>query len=204
MRIYVILLCVLCAFCLTSLADVDQSFTAPTDASNAINECCAFIGQTYTAGLSGTLAGVSVDISEGTAYHFPLDVQIRTVTGGLPTTTILGETTATSFSMSDIITFPESIAQIAGVQYAIVVDFPGAQPEGAGHAVGQWFGTDGNLYPGGVSLDSSDNGNTWPIINGDVDSHFVTYVNTVPEPASLPLGGLALLVILTFRRKQLR
>ncbi len=87
MRIYVILLCVLCAFPFTTLADVDQSFTAPTNGGASINECCAFISQTYTAGLSGTLAGVSVDISEFTAYHFPLDVQIRTVTSGLPTET---------------------------------------------------------------------------------------------------------------------
>ena len=52
-------------FALTSFGGViDQSFTSPTNAVSAINECCAFIGQTYTAGLSGTLAGLALDIGE--------------------------------------------------------------------------------------------------------------------------------------------
>jgi hypothetical protein len=42
-------------------ATIDQSFTSPTNLGANINECCAFVGQTYTAGLTGTLAGVSVD-----------------------------------------------------------------------------------------------------------------------------------------------
>jgi hypothetical protein len=41
---------------------VDQSFTAPTNLGVEINECFAFVAQTFTAGRTGALTGVIVDI----------------------------------------------------------------------------------------------------------------------------------------------
>lgn len=180
MRCTLVLYCLAALPCFAGLI-ADQSFIAPTNAGSSINECCAFTGQTYTAGLTAALAAVSVDITEDSSSHFPLDVQIRTVSGGLPTTTVLGEAITTTFGLSDIIFFPQNIPQTAGVQYAIIVHFVGAPPEGVGQQVGVWSGTGGNLYPRGMIVGSMDGGVTWPISSPDVDSHFVTYV-VVPEP----------------------
>jgi len=142
---------------------LDQSFTAATNLGSDINECCAFVGQTYTAGRTGVLTGVSVDVGSPWASKFPLHVAIRTVAGGLPTTTILGETTLTTNAagLSQVIVFPQTIPQVAGAQYAIVVNYQGAPPEGAGQAQGEWYGAGGNGYTRGDLVASSDGGATF-------------------------------------------
>jgi hypothetical protein len=192
----VIILVAFVVVCQAMWADViDQSFTQGGDLGTVINDCCAYVAQTYTAGLSGTLAAVSVDIT-GFGDPLPLDVEIRTVANGLPTTTILGETTTMNFSLSDIIAFNQAIPQVAGTQYAIVVHFDGAPPPP--DAEGVWGGATGNLYPGGDDVLSFDGGQTFCFCGGqdNFDSHFITYVNEVPEPGTLLLlasgclGGL--------------
>src|SRR5215470_10448573 len=76
---------------------IDQSFTSQTNFGGNINECCKFVAQTFTAGLTGTLAGINLDVTSGSS--FPLHVAIRTVTAsGIPGPTILGETTLGSSS----------------------------------------------------------------------------------------------------------
>ena len=187
----VIILAALVIACQTMWADViDQSFTQGSDLGTSINDCCAYVAQTYTAGLTGMLAAVSVDIARvGFADPLPLDVQIRTVVNGLPTSTILGETTTMNFSLSDMIAFNQDIPQVTGSQYAIVVHFEGAPPPS--HLEGIWTGATGNLYPGGDDLLSFDDGQTWCFCGGqdNFDSHFITYVNEVPEPSTLLLLG---------------
>jgi hypothetical protein len=190
------LLLVLCLpFGIARADTIDQSFTPGVSASAAINDCCAFIGQTYTAGLTGTLTGVSVDVVESGGFNFPLNVQIRSVVGALPTTTILGQTSTTAFSFNDVITFAQSIDQVAGTRYAIVVNFVGAPPA-PGVGTGTWSGALGNLYPGGDEVFSFDGGVTWSLSSpADTDDNaFITFVNTrpVPEPASITLLGLGL------------
>ncbi len=98
---------------------LDQSFTTPSNLGGVINECCAFIAQTYTAGLSGALVGVNIDVQSSSS--FPLHVAVRRVTRGVPNALLLGETTLSSSSapLSLLITFPEEIEQVGGAQYAI-------------------------------------------------------------------------------------
>jgi hypothetical protein len=159
---------------------VDQSFTSPTNLGASINDCCAFVAQTFTAGRTGTLAGVNIDVSSTPNNPFPLHVAIHTVTGnGEPSSTILGETTLNSNSapLSLLITFPQVINIVAGKQYAIVVNYQGAPPS-FGQGQGVWSGATGNVYTGG-DLYFSVAGSSWfPSSLGNHDVHFQTYVTT--------------------------
>jgi hypothetical protein len=160
---------------------LDQSFTSPANLGADFNECCTFVAQTFTAGLSGTLAGISIDVSSPPNSPFPLHVAIHTVTGnGKPSSTILSETTLGSNSapLSLLITFPQVINIVAGEQYAIVGNYQGSPPPGPGRSQGIWSGASGHIYTGG-NLYSSVDGSSWfpsNLVGNDV--HFQTYVTT--------------------------
>ena len=177
---------------------VDQSYTAAGDLSAFINACCAFIAQTYTAGSTATLAGVEVDIAQAQGHgSFPLDISLRTVASGLPTSVVLGEIVLgrSSSSLPDLITFPEVINQVTGTQYAIVATYLGAPPTPGTDAQGIWFGGDGNPYPRG-DLASSVDGISWFLSNpNDFDLHFQTFVNAIPEPTYHLTVGLILMAL---------
>ena len=175
-------------------AIVDQSFTPPASYGgydSAIDGCCAFIAQTYTAGLTGTLAGVSISVeTQGT---YPLHVAIRTVKSGIPTSTVLGDVilSANSPQLKDLIEFRQLIPQVAGLQYAIVVSYLDAPPPGQLAAgVGNWDGatslTYGSLYAGGDMFGSVDGVSWGPKPSGPVvgDLFFKTYVS----PPFLPIA----------------
>ena len=165
-----------------SEAVVDQSSTAATNLGSAINECCRYVAQTFTAGLTGTLAGVNIDVTSGSAH--PLNVAIRTVAGGTPTSTILGDRTlsTSSAALSDLITFPELITLTAGLQYAIVVSYPSAPPPGPFQSQGDWAGTSGDLYTAGGEFASVE-GTSWFATPG-ADLHFRTFMS----PTATGLG----------------
>lgn len=87
---------------------VDQSFTSPSNLATVINECCRFIGQTFTAGLTGTLTGVNIDVGPARSDSvLPLLVAIRTVTGSFPSSTVLSSTTLArgGATLSELIVF---------------------------------------------------------------------------------------------------
>jgi hypothetical protein len=156
---------------------VDQSFTTPMNLGANINECCAFIAQTFTAGRSGILAGVSVDVASFGPY--PLHLAILSTTGGMPGPTVLAETTLApgSVPLSTIVSLPQAMSVVAGEQYAIVASFLGAPPAGAGQFQGIWYGATGDAYPGGMLWASGD-GVSWFTFGPDFDLHFQTYVAT--------------------------
>ena len=170
---------------ITPTTVIDQSFTSQTNFGGNINECCKFVAQTFTAGLTGTLAGINLDVTSGSS--FPLHVAIRTVTAsGIPSPTILGETTLGSSSapLSLLVTFPQTINIIAGVQYAIVVNYEGAPPPGPFQFQGIWSGTVGDFYPGGRGYASVSDGISWfQLVLPDGDLHFQTYVTVATEVA---------------------
>jgi hypothetical protein len=157
---------------------LDQSFTSPTDLGADINECCRFVAQTFTAGLTGTLGAVTIEV--GSTSGFPLHVAVRTVIDGVPSTTVLGETTLRSSSapLSLLITFPQEIHIAAGGQYAIVVNYEGAPPPGPGQSQGIWAGATGDRYAAGALYFSVLDGISWS--GGEADVHFQTYVNVEP------------------------
>jgi len=194
LRIWFVSFAFLTSLTLTSSgqAVLDQSLTPPTAYGGfdaAINACCGYVAQTYTACLTGTLAGVSISIqSHGT---FPLHVAIRTVKSGLPTTTVLGAVTlsANSPQLAEMIQFPQWIPQTAGTQYAIVVNYPGAPEPPLPSEEGSWQGgtspTFGSLYSGGGNFASVD-GVSWMPESGPVfgDLFFKTFIS----PPLLPVA----------------
>jgi hypothetical protein len=165
---------------------LDQSFTSPSNLSGLINECCAYIGQTFTAGRTGVLAGVNIDVS-AFRKSLPLNVAIRSVdASGLPSSAVLGAAVLDSGSspLNRLITFPHDIRVTAGTQYAIVVNYLGAPPEGAGNALGAWTGATGDEYPRGNEVYSADHGASWSSYSSQgFDLHFQTFVEDVPTSA---------------------
>ncbi len=171
---------------------VDQSFTDPGDSSAAINQCCRYYAQTFTAGMTGALTAVSLDV-QSTSSLF-LKVAIHGVTNGLPNDTILSEvfvwagpggvpaSSAPLTLMIDVGT----IYVVAGKQYAIVVNYDGTSP---GQAEGNWMGAVGDHYPGGAAFAANDETfASWiPLGVPSMDLHFKTYV--VPN---VPVHDLSL------------
>lgn len=174
---------------------IDQSFTSPHDLAAQFNDCCKFIAQTFTAGRTGSLVGININVLSSTQPSpFPLRVAIRTVTpGGEPGPTTLAETTLASGNapLSLLIRFPQTPTINAGVQYAIVVNFDGAPPPAPGQALGGWTGAAGNPYPGGENHYSFSDGISWFQFEGG-DLHFRTYMADFSEvsldikPGSFP------------------
>jgi hypothetical protein len=158
---------------------VDQSFTSGNDLSDGLYGHPVLMAQTYTAGVSGTLQGVAIDVSSFT--NLVARVQIETVTGGVPSNVVLGQARAGAsgdLSINTVIPFSTSIPQVAGRQYAILVDYPDAPTFFNGQEnSGSWNGSDGNLYPGGTLCTTFDNGTTWTSFQSSgVDVHFQTFV----------------------------
>jgi hypothetical protein len=163
----------------TSTAVVDQSLTSPWSAGANIGEGFRYLAQTFTAGRTGDLVGVSIDVYGD--HPTTLHVEIRSVEAGNPTTTILSEMflTSNTSELSDFVALPSPIAITTGEQYAIVVSYDGAPPPGAGQGQGLWRSASGDVYPGGFLFGSPMDGLAWERWS-DFDAHFQTWV--VPEP----------------------
>jgi hypothetical protein len=150
---------------------IDQEFPVLGGLGAVLNGGFTYVGQTYTAGLTGTLIGVNVAV-----YSFenvsapPLQVAIHEVIGGVPTSTVLGQTLfepSTSYitSFSEFLKFPTAIPQVSGEQYSIVVNYLDAPP--LGEFLGQWIGSPNNDYLEGQNFFSNDLTN-WKLSIGDL------------------------------------
>lgn len=156
----------------------DQSYTAPGNAAAAFSGPSQYVAQTFTAGVTGALTGVSIDVASGDVGE--LYVRVVGVTNGVPNGTVLGERflwTPTLEPMSSApLSYVISFAPIyvtAGTQYAIVVTYTG------GPTHGTWTGGEGDPYPGGsVFLGEEYTLTQWTPAQADLDLHFRTFVVT--------------------------
>ncbi len=155
------------------------------------------LAQVFTAGITGSLSRVVVDVAEtGPAPVGDLVVSIESVTGAglsaVPSGTVLGQTTLSPSQVTNganSVTFSSAIPSIRGAQYAIVLSDTTDQD-------GQylWFGTDMANYQGGSG--ESNRGSGWsvesPTANGPVNFVFQTYVQSnIAGYVDTSSGGLA-------------
>ena len=167
---------------------LDGSFVAPQNAGANINEGYAFVAQTYTAGVTGRLLGVNIDVRSKRGLNpeagfpvYPLHVALHKVVGGVPGAT-LGEVTLPTdeATLSSLIKFPKRIAQVKGRQYAIVVNYVGAPSSGADRWLGVWAGAVGRIEG---EMFAGPDGETWPSSFPDgVVLRFRTYVAPRTRP----------------------
>jgi hypothetical protein len=144
------------------------------------------LAQTFTAGKSGSLDQVDLELSKSGPNIAAITVQIRSVSAGAPGTQVLS---SASIQPSQVVTgtpafvpvgfaAPASVA--AGAQYAIVVFTTGMSD------VYRWVQSTTNPYPVGseFSNSSSPPTTTWNAFPAD-DFAFKTYV-APPAPAAAP------------------
>ncbi len=130
---------------------LDQQVPGPGDLGAAVWGPQS-LAQVFTAGITGSLTRVVIDVMEtGPAPTGNLVVAIESVTGlglsAVPSDTVLGQTTPSPSQVTNganSVTFNPGITSINGTQYAIVLSDTTDQD-------GQylWFGTDTANYQGG-------------------------------------------------------
>jgi hypothetical protein len=190
---------------------VDQSFlgTNPPTGFN-VAEGFAYVGQTVTAGVSGHLVAVELNVARRPDFLIPWVLDIQEVVEGIPTGVILSSTT---LAAEDIPLLPVSLSPTAplalsvamnkavplaaGQQFAIVLHPQGL--EGVpGLFAGLWGGADG--YLGGTALHGH-YGNLLSPSGGDV--HFRTLMH-VPEPsaAAMLMAGMLSAFAPSFKRQR--
>ncbi|HEY7266472.1 MAG TPA: choice-of-anchor R domain-containing protein [Solirubrobacterales bacterium] len=164
----------------------------PTVAPMALNaHSTQSVAQTFTAGLSGKLDQVDLNLNMSGSPPVPVIVDLRDASGGLPGSAILASQNVLS---SDVVAFPGSgwvsfvfptpAPVTAGTQYAIVAHSAAVFPET--YAWSQGVGTD--PYSRGAAYLASPPTAPWmPVPIGPPDFAFKTYV--VPQPTQTPTGA---------------
>ena len=183
--------------CPAALADsLDQSFVGDTTLGVEMNDADFAVAQTFTAGMSGNLTRIQIDLVSqpqhgeiGEISPFSVNVEIVSVVNGIPTVNVLSSVLLPpgNYALGTDIFLPGQPQVVAGDQYAIAVNYVGAPPIGLGLGQGNWAGTAVGGYPGGAIFSSLD-GTTWSG-GGQGDLTFQTYVQPtpVPEPTTLSL-----------------
>ncbi len=141
----------------------------------AINDCCNYVAQTFTAGRDGLLAGVNIDTDAAGTPDGPLRVSIRNFEGGVPGETVLATTLLPSAlaPLSQLVTFPQTVEIRAGVKYSIVVNLENPLPLSQGN----WYGGFPDPYPRGEQCMKRISTGTWFCYPGEQgDLHFRTYL----------------------------
>ncbi|MCU1310192.1 MAG: hypothetical protein JWO20_1317 [Candidatus Angelobacter sp.] len=152
-------------------------------------------GQTFTAGVTGQLARVDINLfcSGCTGTSPNLTLSLRAVSGGFPTgadlatATLPGNPSGASSYFTGNFASPPTLT--AGTTYALVVR-PTANPSAGIYALTR---SATNVYAGGTRVSSSDSGTTWtaPLTSGaTTDAGFKTYMATGFKPSGILVSGL--------------
>ncbi len=175
------------------------------------------IGQTFTVGIAGVLDRIDVQLrktypTQGPAPDYDIEFTLQSLTGGLPSGTVLASATVNGNSLPEagLAVTPMTMFDISGAginvaigdMFAIVLT-----AQGTGSETGDWnvfvsSGSGPDLYTGGSKL-SGGPGN-WSTVGGDFA--FQTFVSegavvAVSEPASMAIVGIGLAGLLLVRRR---
>ncbi|MGH3136476.1 MAG: hypothetical protein ACRDPV_08295 [Gaiellaceae bacterium] len=182
---------------------LDQSQTSDSAGTECLCAPFSRLGQTFTAGTTGNLDQVDLLLYRvGSPGN--LSVEIRPVSDGVPSNTILSTATVAESSVPvgnpGWVSVPLSAPAIstAGTQHAIVLSAPGASCGGPCDSFYAWGSALGDPYAGGDAVTSVDSGASWfPLIgldNTPLDRAFKTYVtplhpNCNGVPATIYVGA---------------
>jgi hypothetical protein len=151
-----------------------------------------WLAQTFTAGVTGSLDKVDLLLARNGSPG-DLTVEIRSVSGGVPSSTVLAAATVTESSVTPegfpvwvSVPFVAPAASSAGIQYAIVISAPGVD---CGTVCYQWGTALNDPYPAGEALDSVDSGSTWFSPGAGLDRAFQTYVTSLPTSMAQCMKG---------------
>jgi hypothetical protein len=165
-------------------------FVATTESCIPPNPTCVDVShaETFTAGLSGAVDRVDLVLDRSNATTAPLTVEIRTVTSGCPSATVLASTQVAAADVPvatgptppfDAITFPNPAPVAAGSQY-VVVFYTASGNDYLG------YGSTADPYSGGQACSSfSTPPSTWGA-EANLDFAFKTYVGPLPPPPPPP------------------
>jgi hypothetical protein len=153
-------------------AQIDQQQVNSSGGGSLFNGV-TWVGQSFVAGVSGVLSRLDVSLfcfqCAGTNPN--LIVEVRTTSGGLPTSTVLATTTLPGFSSASSTLYPAVFTRpavlTAGTTYAFTIHGATARATGTYAAS---FSTTAAAYPNGTRVGSANGGLTWTIIGSGVPS----------------------------------
>lgn len=181
---------------LVTAAQIDQQQLNNSGGGSLFNSV-TWVGQTFVPSVNGVLTQLDVSLfcflCSGTNPDIIIDV--RTTSGGLPTSTVLATTTLTGFSSgsstfySALFTSPAVLT--AGETYAFTIHGVTARATGTYAAS---FSTTAAAYPSGNRVGSANSGVTWTIIGSGFpptprDLTFRTFMKLAQQIDFAPLPG---------------
>ena len=154
---------------------LDQSFVADVGFGAPLDGCCRSVAQTFTAGLSGELTAVAVDVEALPGTTGTLRIAVRAVDFGPPIGPDLASVSldGPSSRLDNVVQLPVGVPVVARHRYAIIVSLENGVTTQQGLV--RWLGPTGILYPGG-DLFEDDPQQGW-IKPSILDAHFQTYVH---------------------------
>lgn len=179
-----------------SAAQLDQQQLNNSGGGSLFNSV-SWVGQTFVPSVTGVLTQLDVSLfcflCSGTNPDIIIDV--RTTSGGLPTSTVLATTTLTGFSSgsstfySAMFTSPAMLT--AGNTYAFTIHGVTARATGTYAAS---FSTTAAAYPNGNRVGSANSGSTWTVIGSGIpptprDLTFTTFMKLAQQIDFAPLPG---------------
>lgn len=169
---------------------LDQQQTQASGGSAIVGLTPPFSGaptswaQTFTAGMTGALDRIDVDLTSSIYGDGPVGIELRTVSGGVPSSTVLASA-LTSDPIAEgwnTVTFATPPRVLAGTQYAIVATNSGSEVD--------WLlSSNTNPYAGGTNFTDFGDGAGWASNFPDYDLTFKTYVELTDADLSLTMSG---------------